>query len=52
MELKYYCKECCDELDKYFSKDAENEVGRKCCSRCGTNEPCWFKVEIESELDY
>lgn len=52
MLLVYYCEDCCKRLGKYFSRDAENMVGRKRCSCCGTNEPDYFTTELESEIDY
>lgn len=52
MRLLYYCEKCCEQMRKPFYKDAENKIGRKSCSRCGDNEPEWFKTELESELDY
>jgi hypothetical protein len=35
--MKYLCEACCKILGISFNGDAVNEVGRKCCSKCGDN---------------
>lgn len=52
MILQYYCEKCCKELGKNFSADAENFIGRKNCSHCGSNKDEYLKTELESEIDY
>lgn len=52
MEQVYLCRACCEKekVDNPFS--VENNIGRKCCHKCGDNDIDLYMVEYDDELGF
>ena len=46
--IDYLCYDCSKKL-KLSGFQAENEVGRKCCSRCGANDTLYVVDHADFE---
>lgn len=50
MSILYLCPTCCKDHDIKFFGMAENQVGRKSCSCCGSNQSIQLHILSQTEV--